>query len=266
MLKSAASSGVLDTAKRLRSRIGAILSAAAAEGYRPLSERNPADPKLVESLAAVLKTKRDIEHYRAAPLERIPAIYKTLAEADSNAALALRFVMLSGSRPGAALRAKWSEVDWEKRLFTIPAERQKRGGAFIIPLNEAMLEVLRAAHQFREGDGVYIFPGGRGDKPLSYNAFSTTLPKLGIHDCTPHSWRSSMRDYAGDHTSHERDVAEAALSHSLGATEASYRRQNALNKRRKLGVEWAQFCLGLRPLQTEPVEDNVVWLPGAKVA
>ncbi|HZZ24714.1 MAG TPA: hypothetical protein VFE60_19970 [Roseiarcus sp.] len=53
-------------------------------------------------------------------------------------------------------------------------------------------------------------------------------------------------------------MAEAALSHGLSSTEASYRRQTALAKRRRLGIEWAQYVTGLRPLV--PIEDNVVVL------
>lgn len=259
VLKAAAAGGILDTAKRLRGRIGAIMAAAAAEGYRPQSERNPAEAELVDKLAKVLKTKRKVEHFRAAPLDTIPAIYTTLANDQGIAALALRFVMLAACRPGEALRAKWSEVDWAARTWTIPPERQKRETAFTIPLNDAMIALLQKAFDLREGEGVFMFPGGRGDKPLSYNAFATTLPKLGVYNCTPHSFRSSFRDFAGDYTSHERDVAEAALSHGLSATEASYRRQTALNKRRRLGVEWARFCIyGTKPI--EPDMDNVVVL------
>ena len=210
----------------------------------------------MDKLAKVLKTRRTIQHFRAAPLDNIPMIYQTLANAEGIAALALRFVMLAACRPGEALRGRWDEVDWNNRTWTIPPERQKRNTAFTIPLNDAMLELLREAYQLREGDGVFMFPGGRGDKPLSYNAFSTTLPKLGVHNCTPHSFRSSFRDFAGDHTLAERDVAEAALSHGLSATESAYRRADALAKRRRLGMEWAQYLIH----GVKPIEDNVVVL------
>jgi integrase len=117
--------------------------------------------------------------------------------------------------------------------------------------------LLHEAYELREGEGVFMFPGGRGDKPLSYTAFSTTLPKLGITECTPHSFRSSFRDFAGDYTAHEWDVAEAALSHGLSATVSAYRRATALAKRRRLGEEWMRFLVhGIKPIE----EDNVVVL------
>ena len=152
-LKATAAGGRLDTAKRLRGQIGPIMNAAAAEGYRPQTERNPADAGLVGQLAKVLKTKSKQEHYRAAPLEEIPAIYARLAEAEGIAPLALRFSMLAACRPGEALRGRWCEVDWDARTWTIPPERHKRNTAFTIPLNEPMITVLKAAYDLREGEG-----------------------------------------------------------------------------------------------------------------
>jgi hypothetical protein len=48
---------------------------------------------------------------------------------------------------------------------------------------------------------------------------------------TVHGFRSSFRDFAGDKTNHRRDVAEAALAHTVGGAD---RRETALEKRRRL--------------------------------
>ena len=54
-------------------------------------------------------------------------------------------------------------------------------------------------------------------------------------DTTVHGFRSSFRDWAGNQTNYPREIAEAALAHRVGdATEAAYRRSDALEKRRKL--------------------------------
>lgn len=59
---------------------------------------------------------------------------------------------------------------------------------------------------------------------------------------TVHGFRSSFRDWAGDETSHPREVAEAALAHVVGdASERAYRRGDALAKRRALMSDWAAF-------------------------
>jgi integrase len=71
---------------------------------------------------------------------------------------------------------------------------------------------------------------------------------------TVHGMRSTFRDWAGDKTHFPREVAEAALAHSLGAVEAAYRRGSALEKREQLMQAWADYCEG---------KSNVVLLPKA---
>ena len=75
-------------------------------------------------------------------------------------------------------------------------------------------------------------------------AFDMQLRRLKL-DVTTHGFRSSFRDWAGEETSFAREVAEAALAHTVGdATERAYRRADALEKRRKLMEAWGKFVTG----------------------
>ncbi len=79
------------------------------------------------------------------------------------------------------------------------------------------------------------------NEPLSDMALLEAVRQLrkGI---TTHGFRSSFRDWAGDCTNFPRDVAEAALAHSIkDATEAAYRRSDALARRRELMQAWADY-------------------------
>jgi integrase len=68
-------------------------------------------------------------------------------------------------------------------------------------------------------------------------------------EVTPHGFRSSFRDWAGEVSSFTREVAEAALAHVVGdTTERAYRRGDALEKRRKLMVAWSEYCGGQKIL------------------
>jgi hypothetical protein len=74
-------------------------------------------------------------------------------------------------------------------------------------------------------------------------------------DATPHGFRSSFRDWAGDATAFPREVAEAALAHMIGdKAERAYRRGDALEKRRKLMEAWQKFCESRPPEQFTPLE------------
>ena len=60
---------------------------------------------------------------------------------------------------------------------------------------------------------------------------------------TPHGFRSTFRDWAGETTGHPRDVVEAALAHVIaGKTEAAYARGDLFAKRAVLMEDWAAYC------------------------
>jgi integrase len=75
-------------------------------------------------------------------------------------------------------------------------------------------------------------------------SFAYLLQRLGRRrNVTVHGFRSSFRDWAGELTAFPREVAEAALAHRTGnEVEQSYRRGDALEKRRQLMNAWATFC------------------------
>ena len=103
--------------------------------------------------------------------------------------------------------------------------------------------VLKRAAKQCAGDGI-IFRSKRG-KMLYDGATTRDLlrKQLGI-EATAHGFRSSFRDWAAEH-GYERDVAEAALAHTVGnAVEAAYRRTKFLDKRRKMMEAWAVYCMG----------------------
>ena len=85
-----------------------------------------------------------------------------------------------------------------------------------------------------------VFPG-RSGSPLSYASFATAPAKAGIDACTPHGWRSCFRDWCGDIGNVPRDLAEAALAHSLNATEGAYRRMTAVERRREVMTRYADW-------------------------
>ena len=87
-----------------------------------------------------------------------------------------------------------------------------------------------------------VFPGPQRERPLSSMSLAMLLRRMKV-ETTVHGFRSSFRDWAGEASTFPREVAEAALAHSVGdATERAYRRGDALEKRRKLMEAWAGYC------------------------
>ena len=97
--------------------------------------------------------------------------------------------------------------------------------------------------QQKEGVSEFVFPGQKANKPLSHIAMAKVLQRMRIEHATPHGFRSSFRDWAGNETAFPREIAEAALAHTVGdEVERAYRRSDALERRRDLMEAWGRYC------------------------
>jgi integrase-like protein/Arm domain-containing DNA-binding protein len=131
-----------ETAGRVRGRIERILDWAKVRGYR--NGENPARWRghLDHLLPARGKVRR-VRHHAALPYAEIPAFVTVLRGRDAVAARALEFAILTAARTNEALGAKWSEVDLDARVWTIPAERMKAGREHRVPLADRAIEIIR---------------------------------------------------------------------------------------------------------------------------
>jgi integrase len=225
-----------ETANRVRGRIETILDAAKARGYR--AGENPA--RWRGHLAQILPPRSHLSrgHHKAMPYETIPAFMKQLRDREAVAALALEFVILTAARTSEVLGATWSEVDIEKALWTVPAVRMKAGKEHRVPLSSRAIGILDAVKPF---GGDFLFPAAKGGK-LSTMAMSMLLRRM-KQECTVHGFRSGFRDWAAECTGYAHEVCEKALAHAIGnRSEASYRRGDLLDKRRRLMDDWASYC------------------------
>ena len=156
------------------------------------------------------------------------------------AARALEFLILCAARSGEVYGARWSEIDFDAGIWTVPRERMKAGKEHRDPLSKRALEILKTLDEARVND--FVFPGERKNRPLSSSAMEMLLGRMKVDQYTTHGFRSAFRDWAGDATTFPRELAEAALAHKVGdETERAYRRSDALEKRRKLMQAWADY-------------------------
>jgi integrase len=111
-----------------------------------------------------------------------------------------------------------------------------------VPLSEPAVQILQACRE-RWPDSKFVFPGRDENGPLSNMALLMLMRRLGRKD-VPHGLRSSFRDWAAE-TRKDRDLAEAALAHSLpDKTEVAYRRTDLFEARRNVMDAWARFVRG----------------------
>ncbi|WP_273794205.1 tyrosine-type recombinase/integrase [Brucella intermedia] len=227
-----------ETADRTRQRIAMVFEHASARGL--FIGNNPAAWRggLKELLPARKKLSRG--HHSAIAYNDLPAVIKKLQASDAVSARALEFLALTAARSNEARSATWNEIDFNERLWTIPAERMKAGRSHEVPLSDRAIEILRLQRQRSTSD--LIFEGDKENTPISDTAMVKMFRASGAGSSTLHGLRSSFRDWCGDETDYPRDIAEAALAHRLrDKTEAAYRRGTALAKRRSMMNDWAAF-------------------------
>lgn len=232
-----------ETAKRVRERVEKVMDFASALKLR--TGDNPA--RWRGGLEALFPKKvkvRKVQHHAALPYADMPAFMAALRKREGIAPRALEFAILTAARTSEVLGARWDEIDLDKKVWTIPAERMKARREHRVPLSDAATALLKALPRDPEGEFVFISVMSKG-RPMSNMALLKVLKLMKRTDLTVHGFRSTFRDWASEVTAHEAPVVEMALAHSIGnAVEAAYRRGDLFQKRERLMVDWAACCAG----------------------
>ena len=245
-----------ETATRVRTRLEAVLSYAEAKNWR--TGGNPA--RWRGHLSAILPSPqklKDLKHHSALPYGELPQFMSILSNTDGMGARALEMTILTATRTKESLGAKWSEIDLDNRVWTIPKERMKAGVEHRVPLSDQAMKVVTKMADNKMSD--YVFPNRASGKPMSNAGMSSVLKRLERTDITVHGFRSTFRDYVAEKTNTPERTAEAALAHKLkDASEAAYQRGDLIEKREILMQTWANYCY--------PTGEKVIQIPMNKGA
>ncbi|MDD4457465.1 MAG: integrase arm-type DNA-binding domain-containing protein, partial [Syntrophotalea acetylenica] len=157
---------------------------------------------------------------------------------------ALRLHPLVVTRPGELRHAEWSEIDFEKATWAIPAGKMKMKNPHIVPLSDQAIEILRELHPLT-GAGKYLFPSVRSTaRPISDNTLNAALRRLGYgpDEMVSHGWRAVFRTLADEVLQKRIDIIEAQLAHQVADTLGrAYNRTSFLKERRELMEKWAFY-------------------------
>lgn len=226
-----------ETARRVKQRIGTVMKWTMAKGWRT---DNPADA-VAQGLSKHDRSK--VQHRKALPYNKVVGAIDAVRASDAGniTKLAFEFLVLTATRSVETREARWSEVDLQRKVWTIPASRMKAKKEHRVPLTDRCLAILEEAKALKQSNSDLIFPGTREDRPLSDMTLSKLMKELAI-PAVPHGFRSSFRDWAGEATAHPREVIEFALAHVIkDKAEAAYARSDLFEKRRTLMEDWTQF-------------------------
>lgn len=229
-----------ETANRVRQRIEGVIDYASALGIR--AGDNPARWRgHLDHLLPKPTKVRAVKHHAALPHSDIADFMTDLAARNGIAANALGFTILTAARSGETRGMTWSEVDLDKAIWTIPAQRMKVAKEHRVPLSKKAIAFLGPR---RDASALVFESEVKPGKPISDMTMTAVLRRMKRDEITVYGFRSTFRDWAGETTGFPREVIEAALSHGIkNKAEAAYARSDLFDKRRKLMEAWESVSI-----------------------
>lgn len=223
-----------ETASRVRGRLENIFSYAVTDG---LMEFNPAiwRGNLDRDLPPPSKIQI-VEHHEAMPLEVLQEKISCFYPADTRTRQVILFTILTASRVGESVPARWDEIDWENRIWSVPPERRKDQKPYPhrVPLSDQAIELLNSVE--KKGEEIFCF---NADNLGSRYSLAHLLQQMTNTTATMHGFRSTFRDWAAENGVPDT-IAEKCLMHVTGnAVVQAYQRSDLLEQRRELMQAWA---------------------------
>lgn len=234
--------GAVDTAHRASQNCGQVFRYAVATGR---AERDPTG-----DLRGAIPPTKQTHHASITDPREIGALLRAIDAYEGGLIVrcALRLSPLVFVRPGELRKAQWSEINWDKSEWVIPAERMKMREKHIVPLSCQSLEILRELQPLT-GDGKYLFPSPRtSDRPMSDNAVLSALRRMGYtgDQMTGHGFRSMASTLLNEQGWH-RDAIERQLAHAeRDSIRAAYNYAEHMPERRRMMQSWADYLGELR--------------------
>ena len=241
--------GSIETAHRALTQVARVLRYAVLKEYIP---RNPAD---------LIDRKHEMKQHkpgRFAAITDPEELAKLLRMVDGyhgdfTTRQALRLAPYVAVRPFNLRHAEWAEIDFKRKIWTIPGEKMKMGRDHIVPLHDSALEIIEEMRPF-SGDSRYIFPSYRSHQaPLSDNTLPLALKRLGYtsDEHTAHGFRSTFATLANERIAEHAinpKIIDIQLAHSAakGAIEGIYNRAEYLEERTRLMRWWGDYLDGLK--------------------
>ena len=235
--------GNLETARRLRAIIGQVCRFAVATGRAEIDPtpvlRGAISPPKVTHRAAILDPKkfggllRGIDSFDGQPT--------TIA--------ALTLMALLFPRPGELRHAEWTEFDFDKSVWTIPAEKTKMRREHQIYLAQQAVLILENLRKIT-GHRKLLFPSFHGSaKPISENTLNVALRRMGYgqDEMTSHGFRATASTLLNESGKWSADAIERQLSHvEPSKSRGPYSRGSYWEERVKMMPWWANYLDRLR--------------------
>ncbi|TFH89992.1 integrase domain-containing protein [Vibrio ouci] len=234
-LKPIAAKGSLETVKRLCQRINEVMDFSVNTG---IVNSNPLS-KIHSAFHAPKK-----KNMPTITPEELPQFMTTLSRASIKLTTRclIEWQLHTMTRPNESSSARWSEIDWGKSTWIVPAERMKSRREHSIPLTPQMLELLNIMKPI-SGHREFIFPADRDPrKPTNSQTANAAIKRMGYQGKLVSHGLRAIASTALNEQGFNPDVIEAALSHVDGnEVRRAYNRTDYLEQRRPVMCWWSEY-------------------------
>ncbi|HEY5236984.1 MAG TPA: integrase arm-type DNA-binding domain-containing protein [Rhizomicrobium sp.] len=238
VLRKVEARGRFETARRLRSTIGAVCRYAVATAR---ADTDPTAPLQGALTTPTVKPRAAITDPKA-----FGALLRTIdgftGQPTTRAALMLMALLFP--RPGELRGAEWTEFNLEEAVWTIPAPRTKMRREHRVPLALQVIALLQQLHLIT-GRGTLVLPGVRTVRqPMSENTLNAALRRLGYtqNEATAHGFRATASTLLNESGKWTADAIERQLAHvESNDVRRAYARGAHWDERVKMMQWWADY-------------------------
>lgn len=241
------------TAAKAMDRLGIIMKHAKAR-------RIPIDNEAVADARVVLGSQgHEVKNIPSMPWEDVPAFYNDLSKEVSESALCLRFLILTAVRSANARNARFEDIDFDAKVWTIPADQMKGrrinnkadADDFCVPLSDEAIAIIE---QTGRTSGLVF--RGRSGCALSDMSLNMLMRRRKL-EYRPHGFRSSFRSWGTDYGEFglPYETMEMCLAHTVETkVQRSYNRTDYMKQRVKIMQLWANHVTDKAIDDAETVE------------
>ena len=233
-IKPIAAKGSLETVKRLCQRLNEIMTYAVNSGF--------IDTNSLSGIASAFQSPKRTNQLTLPPTE-LPEMMQNLSVASIKLTTRclIEWQLHTMVRPSEAAGTRWDEIDIDKQVWTIPAERMKKRKAHAIPLSKqaiALVEIMRPI----SGSSEFVFPSDRNPRThINSQTANMALKRMGYAQrLVAHGLRSLASTILNEQ-GFDPDIIEAALAHTCkNEVRNAYNRAQYIERRKPMMDWWSQ--------------------------
>ncbi|QYN46112.1 tyrosine-type recombinase/integrase [Gilliamella sp. ESL0405] len=236
-MKTVGAGKKFETLHRLIQRINEIMNYSINVGYMDINKLNKVH-MIFESQQA--------KHLLSIRPEELPEFMKALSKAQIKPCtkLLIEFQLLTLARPIEAVQVEWSEIDFVKRIWTVPEEKIKKNREHLVPLSQRAIDILLEMKKIN-GNRKYVFNSQvkkHLNKHMSSQTANVAIKRMGYSGkLVSHGLRSVASTYLNEQ-SFDKEIIEIALSHiDKNTVRRAYNRSLYLEQRTEMLNCWAEF-------------------------